>query len=198
MLRREVMARSSGKSHSVLWRRLDQPGHDAAWLVAQASGWQLAGSAVFSQDGQPVRLEYSIDCNAGWQSLRARVRGWMGSLAVELELTADEARRWRLNGVECPAVAGCLDVDLSFTPATNLLPIRRLELATGRSAEVRAAWLAFPNLTLEPLEQCYRRTGPATYHYESNGGEFQRELEVNPAGFVTLYPGLWQAEASAG
>ena len=36
-----------------------------------------------------------------------------------------------------------------------------------------------------------------TYHYESEGGHFQRELAVNAAGFVTQYPGLWQAEAYA-
>jgi hypothetical protein len=36
-----------------------------------------------------------------------------------------------------------------------------------------------------------------SYHYESAGGQFQRDLGVNSAGFVVRYPGLWQAEAAA-
>jgi hypothetical protein len=182
--------------HSILWRRLDQPGHDAARLVSQQGGWELAGSAVFAHDDEPVRLDYDIVCDARWHTRSVRIRGWMGSASIALDLGADEAGHWYLNEVECPAVAGCLDIDLSFSPATNLLPIRRLALTVAEAADVRAAWLGFPTLTLEPLDQRYERTGPTTYRYESEGGQFRRALEVNAAGFVTQYPGLWLAEAA--
>jgi hypothetical protein len=91
-------------------------------------------------------------------------------------------------------VAGCIDIDLGFSPSTNLLPIRQLSLAVGEEAEVRAAWLPFPSLMFELFSQVYRREGARTYRYESGGGTFVRMLEVNAAGFVTSYPGLWQAE----
>jgi hypothetical protein len=164
--------------------------------VPQPDGYQLAGSAVFAQEGAPVRLDYLVVCDSRWQTRSARIRGWIGASPIALDLTADAARHWYQNAKECPAVTGCPDLDLSFSPVTNLLPIRRLELAVGEAAEVRAAWLRFPSFTLEPLDQRYRRTGPTSYHYESAGGEFQRELEVNAAGFVIRYPGLWQAEAA--
>jgi hypothetical protein len=83
-------------------------------------------------------------------------------------------------------------VDLAFTPATNLLPIRRLSLATGEQAAVRAAWLSFPGFALEPLDQVYRRTGPAAYRYESQGGAFATDLEVDADGFVRRYGGAWE------
>jgi hypothetical protein len=183
-------------AQAILWQRLDQPGHDAAWLVPQPDGYQLTGSAVFAQEGAPVRLDYLVVCDSRWQTRSARIRGWIGASSIALDLTADAARHWYQNAKECPAVTGCPDLDLSFSPVTNLLPIRRLELAVGEAADVRAAWLRFPSLTLEPLDQRYHRTGPTNYHYESAGGEFQRELEVNAAGFVIRYPGLWQAEAA--
>ena len=90
---------------------------------------------------------------------------------------------------------GCLDLDLNFSPSTNLLPIRRLALALGQSAEVKAAWLRFPSFTLEPFEQIYRRIADSTYRYESAGGRFVRDLPVNTAGFVTSYPDFWILEA---
>jgi hypothetical protein len=113
---------------------------------------------------------------------------------IGVQIVIDSARRWWLNGKECAAVAGCSDLDLNFSPSTNLLPIRRLNLAVGQEASVRAAWLRFPSFKLEPLEQIYRRTGPSVYRYESAGGKFVTDLEVDEAGFVTDYPNVWRVE----
>jgi hypothetical protein len=177
----------------MLWRRLDQPGHESARLVAQGSAWHLHGTAVFVHDQHPCRLDYAIVCNSEWQTLSARVNGWVGNATISLDIAVDAARRWWLNGTEYPAVAGCSDLDLGFSPATNVLPLRRLRLPVGQQADVRSAWLGFPAFTLEPLDQLYRRIGEATYHYESAGGQFATTLQVNAMGFVTHYY-LWQEE----
>jgi len=182
---------------SVLWRRLDQPGHDAARLVFHEPFWQLGGMAVFAHEGRPCRLEYAIVCDASWQTIHAGVVGWVGARRVKVNLVADATRTWQLNGRPCAAGAGCVDVDFAFTPSTNTLPIRRLALGSGQESPVRAAWLTFPGFDIEPLAQVYRRTGPATYHYQSGEGAFSTELEVNPAGFVSRYPGLWVLECSS-
>lgn len=182
---------------SILWRRLDQPGHEAGRLYFRDSYWHLSGTAVFAHDQQPCRLDYLVACDAGWQTRSGRVAGWVGAQPVAIELTVDSARRWWLNGTECPVVASCIDLDLNFSPSTNLLPIRRLDLAIGAAAEVRAAWLRFPSFALEPLDQVYRRIDNTTYRYESAGGRFVADLQVNATGFVTEYPNLWQIEAGA-
>jgi hypothetical protein len=179
--------------HTAMWRRLDRPGHEAARLVHHAPFWQLGGTAVFLLD-RPCRLDYQIVCDAAWRTLHGRVAGWFGADPVKAELYTDTARRWTINGHAAPAVAGCLDLDLAFTPATNTLPIRRLSLNPGERAEVRSAWLAFPRLTLEPLVQTYARTGESTYHYEATGGEFVTDIEVDPVGFVLRYPPFWERE----
>jgi hypothetical protein len=179
----------------ILWRRLDQPGHEAGRLFLQNSCWYVTGTAVFAHDQRPCRLAYLVMCNVAWQTVSGKVVGWVGHKTVEINLSIDDTRRWRLNGTECPTVAGCLDLDLGFSPSTNLLPIRRLGLAIGQEAAVQAAWLGFPSFALEPLDQLYRRIDVATYRHESAGGKFITELQMNSAGFVTLYPNFWQAEA---
>jgi hypothetical protein len=180
----------------VLWRRLDQPGHESARLSFRQSRWHLAGTAVFAHQQQPCRLDYVVICDAEWRTLSGKVVGWVASRTVEIELSVDSERRWLLNGTECPSVAGCTDLDLNFSPSTNLLPIRRLDLRIGERAAVRAAWLRFPGFTLEPLEQLYHRIEEATYRYESAGGSFIADLQVNAAGFVTSYPNVWQVEGA--
>jgi uncharacterized protein len=110
----------------------------------------------------------------------------------------DSNRHWWLNEIEQPNVMSCIDIDLNFSPSTNLLPIRRLNLAIGGAAEVKAAWLRFPSFVLEPLPQRYRRLDETTYRYESAGGQFVTDLKVNQSGFVINYPGIWQSEATSG
>ena len=92
-----------------------------------------------------------------------------------------------------PQVRGCIDVDLGFSPVTNTLPIRRLALPVGGEAAVRAAWLRFPELEFVPLEQVYRRLAAERYLYESAGGRFRAELEVDAWGLVTRYGDYWLA-----
>jgi hypothetical protein len=184
-------------SHAILWRRLDAPGHEAARLERRARGWRLAGAAVFARRGQPCRLAYEVECDGRFRTRAARVRGSIGSRAIDHEVRVDRRGAWRLDGRAVPAVHGCVDVDLQFTPATNLLPIRRLAPAIGESVDVRAAWLRFPSFRLERLEQTYARRSATIVRYASHGGRFTALLRVDAAGFVTRYPGLAVAVAVA-
>ena len=180
----------------VLWRRVDVPGHEIAKLETRDGGWELSGCAIFLAEEGPSKLEYSIICDSAWRTSSARISGAIGGREVNLSVVVDAERRWHLNGVECSAVEGCVDIDLGFSPSTNLLPIRRVALAVGEVAEVLAAWLPFPSLRFELLPQVYRREGESRYRYESGGGAFVRMLDVNAAAFVTRYPGLWEAESA--
>jgi uncharacterized protein len=183
---------------AILWHRLDHPGHESAYLSFQEGTWRLTGTAVFADHQQPCRLDYGVTCDAQWHTLSGRVTGWIGGTTVDIALSVDAARRWWMNDTACPEVAGCIDLDLNFSPSTNLLPMRRLDLAIGQAAEVQAAWLRFPSFTLEPLVQVYHRLDDATYRYESDGGQFVTELQVNPGGFVIHYPNFWHLAADSG
>lgn len=185
------------KSESILWRGFVFPGHEACRLFSLRAEWHLEGTAVFSHEERPCRLNYQIICDSDWRTHSAKVEGWLGHTMIDLQIRTDSNGHWWLNEVEQPDVAGCFDIDLNFSPSTNLLPIRRLSLAIGKSAEVKAAWLRFPSFKLELLPQQYHHLDENTYRYESAGGQFVAELKVNHAGFVIHYPGIWQAEADS-
>ncbi len=187
----------SGESASILWRRLDRRGHEACRVERSDRGWRLAGSAVFQHESGPCLLDYSVLADEAWNTVSARVDGWVRDRTLRVEIDVDPSRRWSLNGVCQPELDGCVDVDLNFSPSTNLLPIRRLALEVGREVAIRAAWLRFPAFALEPLEQTYRRASASLYRYESAGGRFVADLEVNVAGFVTRYPGFCEVEAAS-
>jgi hypothetical protein len=179
---------------TILWRRLDQPGHESARLSLQTGSWHLQGTSVFLHDQFPCRLDYHIVCDSRWHTQSGKVAGWVGNRLIDISLGVGNDQRWLLDEKEAPEVAGCIDLDLNFSPSTNLLPVRRLDLAVGEKAEVRAAWLRFPSFKLELLVQVYQRTGETTYRYESGGGEFVAELQVNKDGFVKKYADLWEMQ----
>jgi uncharacterized protein len=187
-LRREAGIAGS----AVLWRRLDTPGHDACRLDGDQTGWRLDGAAVFHQDGVPARLTYHVACDLAWRTRHGEVRGWLGPRSVELRITRSPEGAWTLDGRDVPGLEGCVDLDLGFTPATNVLPVRRLALAEGEAADAAAAWLDVSAGTLEVLPQRYERRGDGFYWYEAPG--YTGLLEVTPAGFIRRYPGLWEME----
>lgn len=39
---------------------------------------------------------------------------------------------------------GCHNVDVGFTPATNMLPLRRLNLASKESQPIKVAYIPLP------------------------------------------------------
>lgn len=186
-----------GTIASILWQGFVLPGHEACRLLSQDSGWHLEGTAVFSHEEKPCQLHYQVICDAAWRTLSAEIKGWLANSSIDIQIKTDPSQRWWLNGVEQPDLKGCIDIDLNFSPSTNLLPIRRLELAIGETAEVKAAWLRFPSFRLEPLPQQYHRLDETIYRYESAGGQFVADLKVSPSGFVLEYPGIWKSEITS-
>lgn len=149
---------------------------------------------MFSHGGRVCRLSYLIACDLSWNTLSGLVSGWLDNDSVNIDVSVDAQHRWQVNGEPKSELTGCVDLDLNFSPSTNLLPIRRLNLDVGQHAAVKAAWLRFPSFKFEPLSQVYTRLGEFRYRYSSNGGEFVADLTVDDVGFVTVYPELWEAE----
>jgi hypothetical protein len=179
---------------SILWRRLDTPGHDACRLERRAVDWRLEGTAVFRHEGLPARLAYDVVCDLTWCTQHGKVQGWLGADSLELNIGRTSSGVWTLNGAVVPNLENCFDLDFGFTPATNLLQLRRLALDEGQAADAPVAWLNVSASTLELLPQRYERRTEATYWYEAPSFAYAALLEVTPIGFIRRYPGLWEAE----
>ena len=175
---------------AIAWKRVDAAGLERFDLRRDGEDWTLRGTILLVHEGTPFEARYEVRCDQAWvtRAVAVDLRGPEGDRA--LRLTAEDGR-WSVDGVELEAVRGCVDVDLGWSPSTNTLPIRRLDLAIGDTRAVTAAWVRFPELTLEPLPQEYRRLAERRYRYSSAGGRFVAELEVDEQGLVTTYGQIW-------
>ena len=178
------------------WRRVDVPGSEEARVERTSDGWRLTGALEVEDEGVAASLRYAIDCDEHWRTRAALIEGTASGMPIRVALVADGAGAWHRDGEPLPALDGALDVDLGFTPATNTLPIRRLALAVGETRPVRSAWLRFPELRLEPLEQTYTREAERVFRYRAmvDGEPFVARLDTDGFGRVLRYEGLWEAE----
>lgn len=179
------------------WRRLDAPGTDACRLYRRGEGWLLQGTAVFNDQGLACALRYEAEAGDDWRSRRARVDGHCGGREIEIELRRSASGFWQVNGANARLATPCDDIDLGFTPATNLLALRRLALPIGGSGESHAAWLDFPEFTCRHLPQTYHRRDLEDYDYTSPTAGYQGRLRVLTNGIVAAYPGLFELVGTA-
>lgn len=174
----------------ILWTRLDTPGQDTCRLLRLDTGWQLEGLAVFREQHQPYSLYYIIECDSYFHSQQAEIIGYEGDQQIHYSIRR-KGNDWFMNGEKQPESEGLIDLDLGFTPATNLLAIRRLQLEIGQEGESVAAYLNFPDKRLTSLSQTYRRLSAESYKYESPSTNYSHSLTVDSSGFVIHYPELW-------
>ena len=143
----------------------------------------------------PVRLEYAMELDASWTFLVLRLRASDGR---QLDVSRDDDGGWWVDGAARPDLADAVDVDLSFSPFTNALPIRRLDLAVGAAADIVTAYVDGDTFRVSPDPQRYTRVDADRYVYESRDGDFHREISVDADGLVVDYPGLFSRVVGAG
>jgi uncharacterized protein len=178
---------------TVLWQGVESGALDRCRLAAGPDGLRLSGTVLTAEFGTPLDVRYLVE--AGPDGRTRRVELALDGGAVRRVLLADGAGRWRWEGgPDLAEVAGALDVDLTVTPATNTLPIRRLAtLDVGQAADLSMAWVQFPGLEVLPSAQRYARLAPDRWRFSS--GDFTAELRVDPDGLVLDYGGLFRSLA---
>ena len=188
--------RRSGIEREVMWVPWEGPGLEHLRLVTNDSGVVASGLVIGLEGGRPFRMGYEVRCDGRWQVREVRAAAPDSERPV-LELLADGEGRWkRRSGEPVPELDGCIDVDISATPFTNTLPIRRLGLRPGESEELVVAYVRVPELLLGSERQRYgcleTRVEGGLYRFEALPSGFTAELPVDADGLVIDYPGLFR------
>jgi hypothetical protein len=114
----------------------------------------------------------------------------------DLWLGTDGNGRWgEMNGAHRPDLDGCVDIDIDCTPFTNTLPIRRLPLHVGHTADITVAYVDVETLSVEPDRQRYTRLDTHRWRFEQLATGFTQEFDVDQHGLVRDYPTLFRRVA---
>jgi uncharacterized protein len=180
----------------VMWSAWDAPGLGHLHLEMHNDGVVADGIVIGATEGRPFRVAYEVCCDVGWRVRAVRV-GVPGSEVPGVELHSNGQGNWRRpDGQIVPELRGCIDVDISVTPFTNTLPIRRLGLAPTESAELSVAYFEGTELQAWPEPQRYtcleRSEGGGLYRFLNLDGGFTADLPVDADGLVLDYPRLFK------
>jgi hypothetical protein len=184
-----------GTRRWILWQGLITPSMERFIVSASNSGFEFSGLILQAHEEAPYVARYRIELHAGWRTRKVEVELEDGGQR-RLTLTADGEGNWSRDGQRLGNVTDCIDVDLEWSPSTNTLPIRRLGLAPGETKSLAAAWVRFPTLEVQRLEQSYERLDEGRYRYRS--GRFTADLAVDGDGMVLQYGVNWKAVATSG
>lgn len=176
---------------TVLWRKADNTSIEYSVLHRGGDGSVLEGTVILILEDSPAKVTYRVNCDSQWRTRHVEVLQEHVGKVSKLSLDVDENQRWQENHVHLQFADGWFDVDFEISPSTNTLPIRRLNLKVGESAETTAVWVRFPSLKLERLKQRYSRVGDRSYRYEAPELGFKAQLEVDEAGLMAKYGDLW-------
>lgn len=120
-------------------------------------------SVELDADSLVARGHVDVGAAACAYQLKASTDGTSTELELQVSDREVVARlsdgEWVVDGVARPDLAAAREVDISATPLTNTLPIRRLRLAVGDAADIITAYISVPELAVSPHPQRYTRIG---------------------------------------
>src|ERR1700694_4605672 len=142
--------RPMGKLRWILWQALITPGMGRFIVSSSNGGFEFSGLILQAHQDAPFVVRYRIEVDAGWRTRNVEVELEDGGQR-RFSLSADGEGNWSRDGHPLEQVAGCIDVDLEWSPSTNTLPIRRLGLAPGDTKALAAGWVRFPSLEVQRI-----------------------------------------------
>jgi uncharacterized protein len=160
----------------------------------------MKGTVILLLDQVPTLVNYEIASDKHWKTKSIKISQQMPdnkNMNIDLRVSRDQI--WREydtytsshHSTVIDFASGLYDVDLQVTPATNSLPINRLNLKEGESKEIDVVWIGLPSLTLHRQEQKYSRINGRYYKFEIPSTGFRAQSEVDILGFVINYGTLW-------
>jgi uncharacterized protein len=175
----------SSDGHTVRWTTWDGDHDEVTHLRWENEGWTVSGQV------SRERIEYILRLSPMWQ-----VRQFLLFRDLDepdLWLATDGAGHWgEMNGAHRTELDSCYDIDLLCTPFTNTLPIRRLPLHVGHTADVKVVHVDPETLEVRAERQRYTRTSTHHWRIEAEATGSVTELEVDEYGLVVDYPDLFR------
>jgi hypothetical protein len=180
-----------------MWAPAEGVGLDYLTLAYRSEDILAEGVVIGLADETPFRVRYKIRCDGAWKT-REVILELLEEPEARLEFLADGQGHWKTRkGDPIPSLNGCLDVDISATPFTNTLVIRRTSLKPGDSLELSVAYVSVPAMQFEAKRQRYTclevNDQGGRYRFEDLSSKFRADIQFDSDGLVTDYSGLFRS-----
>jgi hypothetical protein len=141
-------------------------------------------------------VEYVLELDNAWMVNSVEVK--MTQPATRsIKLTHNKYGEWVDSDLHTwPELDGCMELDISLTPFTNTLPIKRLWFKPGESHEIKVVYFDLPAFDIRIQTQRYTYLGDNVFRFESLDTGYTNEITFNASGFVQHYPELFELQSA--
>jgi hypothetical protein len=175
----------SSDGHRATWTAIDPTGRSVATETLTVT-WENEGWTANGVVGRE-QVQYVIRLSATWQ-----VRQFLLFRDLDepdLWLATDGGGRWgEMNGAHRLELDGCTDLEMAVTPFSASLPIRRLPLEVGHTAEIAVAVIDVDTLDVQMAHRRYTRLDVRRWSVASPEHPFAAEFDVDEFGLVLDHP----------
>lgn len=180
----------------IIWSNQADAGLEHFYLRHGDDEITADGNVIGVEENVAFRIRYTINCDLKWQVRKVVVKS-LDENEQTISFVSDGFGNWtNESGNPVPELKGCSDVDITATPFTNTLPIRRLSLSSGESAEIKVVYFTIPEMqvSVEPQRYTCLETSSSggKYKFESLDGGFTAVITVDADGLVEDYPALFK------
>ncbi|WP_052272838.1 putative glycolipid-binding domain-containing protein [Flavihumibacter solisilvae] len=180
---------------NLLWTGLEYHSLENCLVKAGETGSEITSTIIGSYEGKIFKVEYRIETNPNWETVFFEIISRHSDQVRSIRFEGDGKGIWTNDGKIASQFTGCIDVDISLTPFTNTLPIRRLNLSRNQPKEIHVLYCDVLEQQLKAVRQKYTCVSNSTYYFENVPNDFEAILEVDEAGFVIDYQNLFQRTA---
>lgn len=157
--------------------------------------YRAKGKITGALKNHPLQVSYELVMDYNWHSISVAIEV-KAEKSFKLFLEKKNGKWYDLQGKYYPDLDSAIDVDISLTPFTNTLPIKRLKLTEGKKEEITVVYFDLPEDMFKAVKQNYTNMGKGLYKYENINKGFTSMIQTNEEGFVVDYPGIWQMVSS--
>ncbi len=159
--------------------------------IRHNKGFDVHGQVVGTLNEIPMSLSYQVKTDDRWNVREVSLVS-DGLQLFEVHYRKVEDKWFDARNQHIAEFDGADDIDITVTPFTNTLPIRRIQLQPSESKDIKVIYFDIADMKVYPAHQRYTNLGNNSYRFEHLDTEFLAILEVDDEGFVMNYPGLFK------
>lgn len=177
----------SADGHTASWTTWDGAHTEVTSLAWENEAWTVTGHVGLEN------VQYVLRITPTWQ-----VRQFLLFRDLDepdLWLAIDAKQRWgEMNGTIRPELGTSADVELGCTPFTATIPIRRLGLGVGESAQIDVIAVDVDTLAAVSVPTRYERIGQSAWRTTALPTGHVRKFAVDRFGLVADEPGRFRRQ----
>src|SRR5262245_28293155 len=143
----------------LVWKGLDDQTYEHCTLQRKPGQLVVTSKIEGPVNNQHIIVEYEIVLDNNWTVNSVEVK-LINPEPRSIKLTHNKYGEWIDDSLHPrPDLDGCMDIDISLTPFTNTLPVKRLCYKAGESREIKVVYFDLPAFEVRLQTQRYTFLG---------------------------------------